>query len=213
MRRHFYFRFLLGLAGISPLMTAWCVSTYAADQLGQVRIVEENGVRIQETTTITRKPVAEVRVEKQAVTSYRPETVTRLRQQAQVVQVPVKAQQVVTQHYWWNPFRWGHPEQRIEATTVWQPRVQYARIPTTTQVLIPETKTVDVATRYLRFEEDKQVSRIVLGPASGNLTPTAELANRPMPPSGVVPPPGSSDPGEWQRSPSPPVNLTPTYQR
>lgn len=210
MKAAWHYVIPVALAGFLPWGVGGGTLRCAADD---VRIVEENGVRIQETTTVTRKPVSEVRVEKQAITTYRPEYVTRLRQQPQVVQVPVPSQQVVTQHFWWNPLKWGRPEQRVEATTVLQPRVQYVRIPTTTQVWIPETKTVDVATRYLRMEEDRQVSRLVLGPSNGVSSGASQVATRPTDSSGIVRPSGSGLRDELMKLPAPPVDLSPSAWR
>ncbi len=132
----------------------------------QVRIVEENGIRFRETRTTVRRPVAEVRIDERPLVLQTPEYVNRLRQVPQIVHVPVQRQQIVTQHAWWNPWRWGRPVNWVEPVTVWQPQLRYGWVANTTTSWVPTTKKVQIARRYLRFETEELVSRVALAPGS-----------------------------------------------
>lgn len=143
----------------------------------QVRIVEENGRQFRETRTTVRRPVAETRVEEQLVTTPVPEFVNHMRQVPVVVQVPVPGQQVVTQRAWWNPWRWGRPVSWVEPCTIWQPRLQYRWVASTSTTWNASTKSVPTTNRYLRFDTEELVSRVALAP--GESTPDGPLGNSP----------------------------------
>lgn len=147
----------------------------------QVRIIEENGRQFRETRTTVRRPIAETRVEEQMVTTRTPEFVNHMRQVPVVVQVPVPGQQLVTQHAWWNPWRWGRPVSWVEPCTIWQPRLQYRWVASTSTSWNTSTQSVPTTNRYLRFDTEELVSRVALGPVestpgglSGDLPPVAE---------------------------------------
>lgn len=169
-----------------------CCRSSAAqlDTKNEVRIVEEDGMRYRETRTIQRRPVSEVRTEDREVSIPTAEPVSRLRQETRIVQFPVPAQQVVTQRFWWNPLRWGQPATWVEPTVVWRPQLQYVWVPTPGVQWSQTTRTVRQTQRYLRFEQDEQVSRVALGPSvprepaeewvrSAPSQPDVELAARP----------------------------------
>jgi hypothetical protein len=153
---------------LPAVVAAFCGQPAVAqlDTQSEVRIVEEFGVRYLETRMIQRRPVSEVRTAEREVRVPIAEPVSRLRQETRIVQVPVPGQQVVTQRFWWNPLRWGQPATWVEQTVVWRPQLQYVWVPTPDLQWSQTTRTVRQTERYLRFEQDEQVSRVALGPGT-----------------------------------------------
>lgn len=155
------------------LCLAMCGVDAAADD---VRVIEKDGLLIQETRVVDRKPVAELKTETQQIIQYKEQFTTVMQQRQQSYYVPITEYRIEPRVYGkWNPF--------VEPRTVYE-RVPYTRyelrtntvtVPQVRRDVIPVTQIVQQPTRKLRFVEEVKTNQVVLGPAP-NRAPIAATA-------------------------------------
>jgi len=189
-----------------------------------VRIVEENGIRYQETRQIVRQPVQDVRYEDRQQTGYQQRLRTDTQQVNYYAQVPKTQYECVPRLYdWWRVFRGGYVAYGLEPYTTWETQPQSTTVPVTRREVMPVTQTVKVAVPYLRFVEREQVSRVPLGPInppapSVVAAPAPQLTPSFTPPTFIPPsiqPPGPGPgAGFFQSQPvQPPIQPQPLFSR
>lgn len=165
----------------------------------QVRYIVENGIRYQETRTVVRQPVRDVRYEERQQTGYQQRYRTDVQRVDYYTQVPVTQYEWVPRLYdWWRVFRGGYVAYGMEPYTTFQTVPQSTQVPMTRREVRPFTRTVKVAVPYVRYEDRVQVARVALGPAGSSGTGLAASGNSGSP---TYVPPTTVTPG---LSPSPP---------
>ena len=154
--------FLAALAFVSSLGAA-------ALPAEEVRYFEQDGLTYKETRRVVQRPVNEIKYEQRQQTVYREQTQTDLVETSRTVHHPV------TEYRWvtvmkgrWNPLVQPYFTQELVPVHTWQPREHIIRTPVQRRELIPEQRTVSVPVSQQRIAQEEVITRVVVGPSSGN---------------------------------------------
>jgi hypothetical protein len=142
-------------------------SIASAVRADEVRYVDgEDGVRYQEITRVTQRPVSEKQRE---YTTYRERLTTDLQESQRTYQVPV------TEHQWvpgyqrtLNIFAPPVLTYRLMPVTRWETRSETVRVPITRRDYVPEKQVQQIPIVSQRLAEERHTSRIPVGTVGGS---------------------------------------------
>jgi hypothetical protein len=144
-------------------------SMASAVRADEVRYVDgEDGVRYQETTRVSQRPVSETRYEQREYTTYRERFTTDLQESQRTYQVPVTEQQWVPGYQRsLNIFAPPVLTYRLMPVTRWETRTETVRVPITRRDYIPEKQVQQIPIVTQRLAEERHTSRIPVGTVGG----------------------------------------------
>jgi hypothetical protein len=154
---------------IGALLLAGVVSAPAL-RAEEVRYVDgEDGVRYQEITQVSQRPVSETRYEQREYTTYRERLTTDLQESQRTYQVPVTENQWIPGYQRsLNPFAPPVLTYKLMPVTRWETRSETVRVPITRRDYIPEKQVQQIPIVTQRLAEERHTHRIPVGTVAGS---------------------------------------------
>ena len=148
----------------------------AGTALGQeVKYVERDGIRYQETTRISQRQVPVTVMQDRQQTVYTQQLTTNTLNHQQLYCVPN------TSYQWdsrlrgrWNPFMTPYWTYNLRPVTTWNTQVANVQIPVNQVAWVPQTKTVQVPVTAYRTADERIVTSV---PMNNTATPSSGLAS------------------------------------
>ncbi len=168
IHRHFLAGFIAALA-LGELSLADDVHTYT----------DANGVTIQETHRMVKRPVSETQIVENQQTVYTNRVTTEYQPNYRTVYSPI------TEYAWepylanrWNPLATPSVQYRYVPHTRWEMRTEEVHVPVTRSELVPEQRITRVPVTTQRFVDEEQISRVAL--SNGGQFSNTAVASRPI---------------------------------
>ena len=159
-----------------------------------VQEVVRDGVRYQETRSVTQRQVPVTVMQNQQQTVYTQQLTTNTLNHQQLYCVPT------TTYQWdsrlrgrWNPFITPYWTYNLRPVTTWSTQVANVQIPVNQVAWVPQTRTVQVPITTYRTAEQETVTRVAMGDSQSSTglasarplsSPSATIAARPGTPLG-----------------------------
>jgi hypothetical protein len=145
----------------SALAATWVVAD-------DVRIVEDNGIKYQETTQRVQRLIPETRYEQREYTSYQERYTTDMQEVQRTYQVPVTRQEWVPGYQrTWNVFAPPVLSYRLLNVTRMETKNETVRVPVTKRELIPQKQVQQVPVTTTKLAEETHTHRIAVGTVQG----------------------------------------------
>lgn len=146
------------LALLSALLAAPCGWAQNAP-----RVYEEDGIKYQEYTSETQRPLTTTRYETRESVVQRPRYTTNMHESVRTYQVPVTEQQwVLGYQRTWNIFKPPVPSYRLMPVTRWETRTETIRVPITKLEYVPEKVVQQVPVTDTKIAKETVTRRVAI---------------------------------------------------